>query len=119
MNGTVRMPFDTDEHVKGRLVMGGPERISGSTHEVKENIAVTNLTVKHFFMLRPRIFRWKRGLGGGKDVGLVAEEDDSELMPNLWNYGYKKTFMIAKQVLTKKIHLGMPFLIQQFIWPEC
>jgi len=65
---------------------GGELRPQSSTIKVKENIQPLSFNKADLFALRPVTYNLKPALGGGSEVGLIAEEVE-KTMPQLVIYG--------------------------------
>ncbi len=65
---------------------GGELRPQSSTIKVKENVQPLSFNKANLFALRPVTYNLKPALGGGSEVGLIAEEVE-KTMPQLVIYG--------------------------------
>lgn len=71
---------------------GGDIRPQSSTRKVKDNIRPLHVDAKKVMALRPVIYNLKPALGGGQEVGLVAEEVE-QAVPELVIYGPARTWI--------------------------
>ena len=70
----------------------GDIRPQSSTRKVKDNIRSLQVDPKKVLALRPVVYNLKPALGGGQEVGLVAEEVE-QAIPELVIYGPARTWV--------------------------